>query len=538
MNRLDLSDNADRIFSKILRRQAQDNGDQQFLITDDDQITFAEAERLTNQLAGGLAALGIGPGSRVALFMSSRIETVLLSLAVNKLRAIWTPINGEFRGDWLLDNLQRCRCDLLVTDETLEDRIVPILPDLGALQLIRVGPDSAALLPSFVPYDQLLQADPIVVDEAQMDYGDTCAILWTSGTTGQSKGVMQSYNAWVRPIVDGASKQYDSQPGDRIYSVLPLYNSGAWITAIYRSMIEGIPCILEQKFSVTTFWDRIRHFQATQTFAIGAMGVFLMNSPESDDDANTPLTKAQVVPLPPQHWPEFERRFNVKLIRTGFGMSECMLILTQLEDRADVPVYAIGFAPEGVYVRLLDDEGNEVPVGESGEICVRGDDPHTVFNGYFDNPEATQAAFFGDWFRTGDLGRQDPDTGAYFFMDRKKDAVRFAGRNISTLEVESVVSRHPAVQMSAAFGIPSAEVESEDELKINVVLKPAAEVTAEELCGFINDNAPHYFVPRYLEFVDSVPMTPTNKVQKYVLRDAGVSESTWDLKASAYKVRK
>lgn len=116
--------------------------------------------------------------------------------------------------------------------------------------------------------------------------------------------------------------------------------------------------------------------------------------------------------------------------------------------------------------------------------------------------------------------------------------MRFAGRNISTLEVESIVRRHPAIQDVAAFGIPSKEVESEHELKLNVILKEDTSLTAEELCGFINDNAPHYFVPRYLDFVETLPYTPTNKVQKFKLREEGIGDQTWDLMQSDYQVRK
>jgi crotonobetaine/carnitine-CoA ligase len=250
------------------------------------------------------------------------------------------------------------------------------------------------------------------------------------------------------------------------------------------------------------------------------------------------LRLAQIVPLAPSQWPIFEQRFGVQLIRTGLGQSECQLVMTQLENRDDVPVYALGFPADDTLIRLLDDEGNEVASGEVGEICIKPLQPYLLFNGYFDNPEATAEAYFGDYYRTGDLARQDPATGAYFYADRKKDALRFAGRNISTLEVESIARRYPAVQDVAAFGIPSEEVESEQELKLNIILKEGCSDSAEAICSFINDNAPYYFVPRYLEFVDSLPYTPTNKVQKFKLREQGISERTWDLKKSRFVVRK
>lgn len=466
MNKLDLSNTADRTFPLILRQQAKQNGDSAFLVTDTTRISFAQADTASDRLAAGLQGLGIGKGDIVSLFLGNRPEMVLLTLAINKLGAIWTPINGD------------------------------------------------------------------------LHYGDNCAILWTSGTTGKSKGVLQSYNCWIRAIVDGCSVQYDTQPGDSIYCVLPLFHTAAWITSIYRALIEGIPCVIEPRFSVTMFWERIKHFGATQTFLLGAMGAFLLNAPEHDDDSDTPLRLAQIVPLAPNQWPIFELRFGLQLIRTGLGQSECMLVMTQLENRKDVPVYALGFPVADTTIHLLDDDGNEIAAGEVGEICIKPMQPYVLFNGYFDNPKATAEAYFGDYYRTGDLAMQDLTSGAYFYADRKKDALRFAGRNISTLEVESIVRRYPAVRDVAAFGIPSEEVESEQELKLNIILKEGSRDSAEAICDFINDNAPHYFVPRYLEFVESLPYTPTNKVQKFKLRDQGVNEHTWDLKKSDYVVRK
>ncbi|CAA0106906.1 Crotonobetaine/carnitine--CoA ligase [Halioglobus japonicus] len=538
MNKLDLSNTADRTFPQILRQQATQNGDAEFLITDDTRITFAQADAITDSLAAGLSELGIGSGDIVSLFLSNRPEMILISLAVNKLGAIWTPINGDYKGQWLIDNLQMSRSKVLVTDDQYQERIAGIEEHLGIDAIVLVGDRAASALSNPVAYQQLLDHPPVQRDYADLHYGDNCAILWTSGTTGKSKGVLQSYNCWIRAVVDGCSLQYNSQPGDSIYCVLPLFHTAAWITSVYRALIEGIPCIIEPRFSVTNFWQRITHFGATQTFLLGAMGAFLLNAPERDDDSDTPLRLAQIVPLAPAQWPVFEKRFGLQLIRTGLGQSECQLVMTQVENREDVPVYALGFPASDTLIRLLDDDGNEVASGEVGEICIKPLQPYVLFNGYFDNPEATAEAYFGDYYRTGDLARQDPSSGAYFYADRKKDALRFAGRNISTLEVESIVRRYPAVQDVAAFGIPSEHVESEQELKLNIILREGCTDSAEEICSFINDNAPYYFVPRYLEFVESLPYTPTNKVQKFKLREQGVNENTWDLKNSDYVIRK
>ena len=536
--KMTLENKADRLFGKILRDQAADCPDKPFLVTESSSISYAEAEAQTNCLAAGLADLGLSREDRVVLLLSNRPELVLLTLAANKLSAVWVPINADYRGEWLLDSIVGSKPTVIVSEPGFAPRLEEIKDRLPACKLVMIGDSTGSDLPEVVQYDQLLKHAPLTPDYSRQDYGDTCAILWTSGTTGKSKGVMQSYNAWIRAIVNGASIQYDSGDDDICYCALPLYNSGAWITCVYRALIDGITLVIEEKFSVSNYWERINHFGATQTFGIGAMGSFLMNAPETPGDADNSLRKAFIVPMAPNLWQAFEKRFDLELIASGMGMSECLMIMNQLACPEGTPTYALGRPPEDIEIKLCDDDGNEVAPGEPGEICILSKQPHTIFSGYFDNPEGTAATFRGEWFLSGDMARMDPESGIYFFTDRKKDAVRFAGRNISTLEVESVVRRHPEVADVAAFGIPCQEIDSEDELKLSVVRKADSALSEEQLCQFINDNAPYFFVPRYIDFVEELPYTPTQKVQKFQLRERGNSESTWDLKASGFELRR
>ena len=533
MNRLDLSDTSERTFPSILQRQALENGDTAFLIDEKQSISYAQAEQITGALAAGMRRLGVEKGDRIGLYLGNCPEFVLLTLAANKLGAIWVPVNTDYRGEWLRDTLERSRCSLLCVDADRAERLAELGDTSHAGTLLWVGEGEHA---ADVAHYETLAAGDMLEQMVAQDYGDTCAILWTSGTTGKSKGVMQNYNGWIRAIDQGASPMFDSKPGDVVYCALPLFNTGAWITSVYRALLEGLPCVIEPRFSVSDFWQRVERFGATQMFLIGAMGVFLWQQEPRDSDAETPLRRAMIVPFPPDLWEPFEQRFGLQIITAGLGMSECQLIANQLGAQVDLPPYALGYPPTDIDLQLCDDEGAAVPDGEAGEICVKPLAPHVLFNGYFDNPDATAAAFRDGYFLTGDMARRDPETGALFFVDRKKDVVRFAGRNISTLEVEGVLRRHPDIADVAAFGIPAEEVESEDELKLNVVVKEGVALTPEALCQYINDNAPHYFVPRYLEFVESLPYTPTNKVQKFKLRQTGVTPSTWDRRNSDFKV--
>ena len=537
MNKLDLSDNKNRIIPKMLTLQAEQAGDTEYLITDEKRLTFAETEKLANSLAAGLAELGVEKGDRVSFYLNSGIETVVIALATSKLGAIWVPVNTDYKGAWLADTIARSRSKVLITEADLQDRILEVQDSLHGEKLVVAGSSDELKLKDAVTLDFLFEHAPLAPNYDGMEFGDTCAILWTSGTTGKSKGVLQSHNSWLRPIADAASICFDSQEGDVIYNVLPLFNSGAWITSVFRALYEGIPVVLEKRFSVTTFWDRVKHFGATQTFTLGAMHMFLWGAPASEDDKDNPLRVAQMIPMPEQLKQPFSDRFGIDLLPMGYGQSECMVICTPANNMDTVPFSSLGLPLDDMEIALLDDDNNPVPQGAIGEMCLKPLQPNVIFNGYFDDPEANEKAFTGDYYHTGDLGRQD-ENGVYWFVDRKSDALRYAGRNISSMQVEMVLRKHPDVKDVAAFGIPSKDVPGESELKLDLVLAPEAKITYEEMAKYINDNAPYYFVPQYMEFVETLPYTPTNKVQKFKLREKGLTENTWKLKESGYKVEK
>lgn len=532
MHKPDLSDLRLRTLPALLKLQAENNSDTPFLVTDTASISYQQAYTTCLSLAGALSRQGLGKGDHLVLYLHNCPEMALLALAVNMLHAIWVPINTDYKGVWLNDAVKRSRPKMVITESALIDRLsVDDNIQIISIDSIKASNQTNDLL----DYQELLAAPPIEAEFNQIHYGDTSAIAWTSGTTGKSKGVMLSHNNWIRPIVHGACLFYDSRPGDVIFNVLPMYHAGAWTTSVLRALVEGTTVVIEKSFSVSEFWNRIEKFQATQSFTLGAMHMFLWNAAAKESDKNNTLRVLQAIPIPKELRRPFEKRFNLRLAGSGLGQSECMLITTEAGITQEIPDNSIGYARPDTLVKIFDDNDKELPAGDVGEIRIKPLEPHIICNGYLDDTEATQAAWRGEWYCTGDLGYQD-EGGAFFFSDRKKDAIRFAGRNISTMEVESVVRQHPAVGDVAAFGITSDEIDSEDELKINIVLKHGYSLVHKDLAEFINENAPYYFVPRYMEFVDELPYTPTNKVQKYILRKRGVSQNTWDLKKSDYKI--
>lgn len=533
MNALEFDDISQRHIGRAIALQAQQNGAETFIRSDEVSYSFAEVNQRVNDLAAGLAAMGLGVGDRLAFYMDSSPEVIFLVLATNKLGAVWVPVNTDYKGSWLEDTINRSRPEVLVVDAAHAQRVADVRAQLSVSQLVVAG-ESAALQDCQLLHDVYVPNSP-EPDMSAFRYGDDCAVLWTSGTTGKSKGVLQSHNVWFN-AVEGANGQFGMADDDVIYSVLPMYNSAAWVVSIFRALIAGVPLAIDPAFSVSQFWQRVDYYGATQCFTLGAMHMYLWDAPAAEDDASHSLRKLMAVPMPPNVAGPFSERFGLDLVSQGLGQSEALRTIVQ-----DPPVVAppgsIGLPAYNIDVRLVGDDGEDVEQGEAGELWVKPRAEHVIFSGYFDNPEATAGAYEGPWYKTGDLLRQD-EAGYYYFSDRKKDAVRHKGRNIATFEVELAARRHPAIADCAAFGVPSEELESEDELKLDVLLKAGAELEAEELATFINDNAPYFFVPRYIEFVDSLPYTPTNKIQKFKLREKGVTPGAWDAKTAGFKAQR
>jgi crotonobetaine/carnitine-CoA ligase len=295
---------------------------------------------------------------------------------------------------------------------------------------------------------------------------------------------------------------------------------------------------LDPHFSVAGFWDRVRHFGATQAFTLGSMHIFLWQAPARPDDAENPLRCLGAIPMPDQILEPFKRRFGIDIIQQGYGQSEIMGLISRTDDgTATWNAGSVGRPLPGIDVRLLDDDDREVPVGEVGEFCVRPQEPAVLFNGYFDDPEATLRAFRNLWYHTGDLGRTDED-GQFYFVDRKQDYIRFKGRNVSSFAVEAALRSHPAVGEVAAFGVATISLSSEAEIMVVVVPRADVAVSPEELARHVNEHAPYFLVPRYIELVESIPLTPTGKVRKNLLRERGVTGDTWDRDGVAFELRR
>lgn len=535
MRRAHLSSATDRILPQILSQQAESIGDDLFLIQDDKKLTYGQTSELADRHANAYMSMGIGQGDTVAFLMENSLELAATSFGVNRLGAIWSPISTEYRGEWLASLLTKVRSDVLVVDGKLLHNVIE-LGDLGFKHIVVKG-DHDTSVPAGLTvhrFDDLAE-HPATRPDVSLDYGNTNAVLWTSGTTGPSKGVEQSHNAWITfSLEHNRTFRDEIRDGERFYGCVPMYNSGGWISNIYPALLSGVAATIDERFSVSRFWDRIRFYEANHTMVLGTMPLFLMQQPPTEDDAENPLRTTIFNPPIPGLVEKFMERFAVERVGSGFGQSEIMGCTLWHSGMKTKPGSQGIMGADGypVDTKLLDDHDNEVAVGEIGEICVRPNRPYSIFNGYFKEPDKTLEAFSNLWYHTGDLGRGD-ESGELFFVDRKKDSTRNRGRNISSFEVEHIARQFPEAANVAAVGVPSSQLEFEDELLLYVVPAEGQSVDPLALCQFIDEKAPYFFVPRFIMIVDSFPMTPTNKIQKFKLRDVGLPDGAWDRLAEA-----
>jgi crotonobetaine/carnitine-CoA ligase len=306
---------------------------------------------------------------------------------------------------------------------------------------------------------------------------------------------------------------------------MPLFHAIASWLGVLATMAVGAQCLVVERFSPSRYFDDVRQFGATIGHSIFSMVPLLLKQPERPDDGNSGLRCIYLA----QRNPVFEERFNCK-IHEVYGQSETGIVTCAWPGET-APAGSCGHANEETYdVRIVDETDNPVPPGTVGEFIVRPKNPFGMMNEYFNMPQATVEAFRNLWFHTGDNGRIDDD-GYFYFVDRKKDALRRRGENISSFELESVVNQHDKVLECAAIAVPSPL--GEDDVKIVVVLQPEQQLTAQELWMHCEKHMPRFWIPRYIEFRENLPRTPTQKVEKYKLRGGENAGITYDREAKS-----
>jgi crotonobetaine/carnitine-CoA ligase len=521
------------VLGELIEERANRLGDKRFLRFKDQTFSYRDMDRFANRCANAFKDLGVTKGDTVSIMLANCPEFIHLWFGLAKIGAVEVPVNTSYKGEFLRHIVDQSDSKIFVIGSEFLDRLKLIEQSLTKLQkVVVVGgftkEQAAASSVPMISFEEFFNASEHPVDIKILP-SDPLSIIYTSGTTGLSKGALGPHRFWV--VV--AQKMLECREGgkdDIFFTFLPLYHFNAQCLTTMTALIAEAEMVLSDKFSASRFWDEIRKYKATQFNYLGAVIPILAKQSPKPDDLDNPVRVGFGAGCPQAVMDEVEKRFGFKCLE-GFGMTEIGIpIHVRVNDRRPS---SCGKVLDIYEIKLVDDEDNEVPVGEPGEIIFRPREPFTMMLGYYNMPEKTLETYRNLWFHTGDLAKKDKD-GYFYFVDRKKDALRRRGENISSFEVERAINTHPSVLESAAVAVKSEL--SEDEVKICVVLKPGATLTPEELIKHANDRMPYFAVPRYVEFMESLPKTPTERVQKYLLKQAGVTPNTWDREKSGVEV--
>jgi len=518
-----------RTVPRMLARQAALFGGRPALRLGAARWTHADAAPIAARRAGALRAAGVGRGDRVAIMSSNRAEFLEAFLGCGWSGAVAVPINTASRGPQIEYFLANSQARLLVIEAQYLERLATA--DLGKTSLRQIwildGAGAAGAIGE-VPSGPWPPAGPALEAEA-VGPGDTLAILYTSGTTGPSKGVLcphAHYYWWganTRRVL-GVTRD------DVLCTTLPLFHVNA-LNTYAQAALAGCEVVFEPKFSASGFWASMGACGATVVYLLGAMVPILLAQPEGPAERAHRVRIGLGPGVPAQAGEAFLARTGVQLLE-GYGSTETNFVIGTAPDSPRRGV--MGWVLPGFEARVADEDDVEVAVGQAGELLLRAQEPYAFASGYFNMPEKTVEAWRNLWFHTGDRVLREAD-GAFRFVDRIKDAIRRRGENISSFEVEQVLLSHPAVAAAAVYPVGSEL--AEDEVMAALVARPGQSLDLPGLAAWCESRLPHFAVPRYIDVLEDLPRTENGKIQKYRLREHGVTAATWERPQAPRKSR-
>lgn len=535
-----------------VRDLAATDGDRPFLASGADgvELSYGAFDELTRRVANGLHGLGIRPGDRVSVFTRRAYTSVVSMFSIWRGGFVYSPVNFNLQGDLLAYQIADTQPAAIICEDRLLEVLVPALAGLdpapavivvGSTDDESVGTGSGIRL----SWDEMLGDDREPnVDRTPHDIAN---LVYTSGTTGRPKGVLLPYR-WMNQYTFLLRRML--APTDVVYNDLPLYHIGGAVANVARAAWAGASVALWDKFSPSEFWGRIEQSGATLAILLDVMIPWLMSAPADERDRHNTLNKVHMQPFPLYHH-EVAERFGIDWVLVGFGQTETGSVaaglidefesgqgtpaelyrgrtrkeLTTLFDACDLPVVPgtttlrkgfMGREAPYVEVAVLDGDDEPRPDGEQGELGVRPRLPSLLLREYHGRPEATLEATRNQWFHTGDIVFRGED-GYLYFVDRSGDRIRTRGENVSSLQLEDLLTAMPKAAMCAVLPVPADEG-LEHDIAAFVVPEDGAALTSDEVIAWARENLPRFMRPRHVRVIPELPKTPTNKIEKYRLR--------------------
>lgn len=495
---------------EMLRRTTERNPDNVALIFRDKPITYQHLFGAVCAVAKGLRELGIEKGDRVAILLPNVPQFVMSYYGCQALGAIAVPTNPLLKPDELRYIYNDAGVKAALTIPMFADALRTVKSQVSSLQHLLIAGGEA---PDFVSFDALWQLPSPIPTPPEFNPREHPAVfLYTSGTTGFPKGCMLSHRNLIANC-ESCMSVLEISPADNFATVLPLFHAFAGTVCMHLSIHSGCTSTLLERFIPDGVLEVIEKHRCTIFPAVPTMYAAILHLPlaREYDLSSLRICVSGGAPMPVALMKAFEERFGVVILE-GDGPTECSPVTSVNPLRGVRKPGSIGIVIPGVEMKIFDDNDNEVPVGELGEIVVRGEN---VMLGYYNQPEATAEAMRSGWYHTGDIGKVDED-GYFYIVDRKKDMIIVGGLNVYPREVEEVLHTHPAVAEAAVVG-EYDELRGEEPIAF-VVLKPDAQATEREIIRHCRERLANFKVPRRVEFRESLPKSGTGKILKRLLR--------------------
>jgi len=499
---------------QLIRSRAQECPDRIFIRrAEGGELTYGQLHDSTMRWAASYRQAGLLPGDPVLTMLPLDLDFYCSAIGLAWILGVEVPVNIEYRKQLLLHTIRSAQPKIIVAQAKFVERFEEIAAELDRLPLlVVVGAIESQCHTRYptVAMEEFLRGATGLEDLTGPQPWDVASIMYTSGTTGPSKGVIMPWGQLYEIATRGV-RMPEFNENDCYYLPSVTYHMAAKGVAYTMALVNG-QLVIRDRFSVSSFLADVAMHRCTLASMFGAAAQLLNATDRTPDDASTPLRHVM-------------KRFALE-VTTGYGMTEIGPVIGATTGEISNANYrSCGRLADGYQARLVDENDCEVPAGEVGELMIRSDHPWTLNLGYVGLPDESMRAWRNGWFHTGDVFRVDAD-GNYYFVDRVKDAIRRRGENISSFEVEAIVNSHPDVVESAAVAVPSKL--GEDDVKVVVVRRAGSDMAELDLIGFLIPVMPRFMIPRYVEFVDTLPKTPTDRVQKVLLRNAGVTTRTWD----------
>lgn len=541
----------------VMKNKADTRGDKVFLtyIRDfdkgiDEKYTYLDMHLQSNRVANGLSKLGVDKGIGISLMEINSPEFLFTLFATFKLGAYVVLINTALKGATLQYIMDHSDSEILIIHWSMLESYLNIKEQLPKIKHVIIdineAPADFEMPAGMISLQELMKAPDDDI-ESDIDFDEKCMLMYTSGTTGPPKATTFFYKKYIAGLslttYAGLASLLGVTKDDIYYTCLPLFHGNALQITTLPGIISEYQIVVSKRFSASRFWDICRKYNVTIFNLLGAMPQFLLKQPERPNDGDNKVKVVISAACPKEMVEPFEKRYNLTIKEFYGAVDGGGYLLGPFFQKPPIPVGTMGKPLPGSVADIMDESGKLMPPNEVGELVFlvgKKELEQRKITYYKDEQSSKNKIREGNdgqlWFHTGDLATKDED-GWFYFVDRKKDAIRRRGENISPWSIERVINQNDKVLESAAYAVKSLEF-AEDEVMVSVVLKPGEKMTSEELLDYCQGKMAYFMIPRFIDFINELPKSKVHRTLKQILKERGVTETTYDREKAGYEIKR